>query len=72
MNSCARMSATKARTVREMMPIGITLMVMAGNSMCLKCSQSQTHWLEPPGPAPPGGSHIRIEEKTITSTMPNQ
>ena len=72
MNSWAKMSATKARTVREMMPMGITLMVMAGSNMCLKCSQSQAQSLEPPGPAPPGGSHIKIDENTITSTMPSQ
>ena len=72
MNSCARMSATSARTVRAMMPIGMTLIVMAGSTRCCMCSQFQTQSPEPPGPAPPGGSQPRMTAKTITITMPSQ
>jgi hypothetical protein len=32
-NSCDRMSATSARTVRAMMPIGMTDIVIAGRMM---------------------------------------
>ena len=66
------MSATSARTVRAMMPIGITDMVIAGSSMNWMWAQSQAHSPEPPGPAPVAGSHISHDEKMITSTMPSQ
>ena len=72
MNSCDRMSATSARTVRAMMPMGITLIVMAGSTRCCMCSQVQRHSPEPPGPAPPGGSQGSSTENTITITMPSQ
>ena len=58
-NSLDRMSATSARTVRVMIPVGITDSVIAGRMMCLRCSASQRHAPEPPGPAPIAGSQPR-------------
>ena len=72
MNSWSSSSATRARTVRAMMPMGMTDMVMAGRIMNCTCSQSQTQSPEPPGPAPVAGSHISWDEKMMTITMPSQ
>ena len=69
-NSWLRISATSARTVREMMPIGITDSVIAGRIMKRKCSQSNREPL--PGPAPTAGSQPSRTEKMMTSTMPRQ
>ena len=72
MNSCSSSSATRARTVRAMMPMGMTDMVMAGRIMNCTWAQSQAQSPEPPGPAPVAGSHISCEEKMMTSIMPSQ
>ncbi|MNL79168.1 hypothetical protein D3C87_2057090 [compost metagenome] len=72
MNSWSRMSATSARTVRAMMPMGMTDIVMAGSTRNCRCSQSHAQSLEPPGPAPVAGSSISCELNTITITMPSQ
>ena len=72
MNSCDRISATSARTVRAMMPIGMTDMVIAGRIRWRTCSQFQSQSSEPPGPAPVGGSQPSWAEKMMTSTMPSQ
>ena len=67
-----RVSATTPRTVRVMIPIGITLSVTAGRMRWRRCSQSQAQALSPPGPAPIAGSAPRLTLKMITSTMPSQ
>ena len=72
MNSWLRISATRARTVRAMMPIGITDMVIAGSTMWRMCAQSHCQASEPPGPAPVAGSQPSVAEKMMTSTMPSQ
>jgi hypothetical protein len=66
------MSATSARTVRAMMPIGITDIVSAGSSRNCRCSQFQAQSPEPPGPRARGGSHMSCDENTMTITMPSQ
>jgi hypothetical protein len=66
------MSATSARTVRAMMPIGITDIVTAGRIRYCMCAQSQPSRLEPPGPAPGRPAASSAGEKMITSTMPSQ
>ncbi|MNT72695.1 hypothetical protein D3C72_2113220 [compost metagenome] len=72
MNSWSSSSATSARTVRAMMPMGITDMVMAGKIMNCTCSQSHAQSPDPPGPAPVAGNHISCDENTMTITMPSQ
>jgi hypothetical protein len=71
-NSWFMISATMPRTVRVMMPIGMTERVTAGRTRCLICSQSQPQSEDPPGPAPMAGSQLSCTEKITTITMPSQ
>ncbi len=60
------------RTVRVMIPIGMTLSVMAGRMRNFVCSQSHAHSELPPGPAPMAGSQPSSTLNTTTITMPSQ
>ena len=63
-------SDTSARTVRAMMPVGMTDIVSAGSTMYFRCSQSQAQ--TSPLPMPVAGSQFKIAANTITMTMPSQ
>ena len=65
-------SATMPRTVRVIMPIGMTLSVIAGSRRNWKCPQSHAQSDVPPGPAPMAGSHPSRTLKITTITMPSQ
>ncbi|VFT72567.1 Uncharacterised protein [Klebsiella aerogenes] len=71
-NSWLRISATCERTVRAIIPVGITDKVRAGSSMNCRCAQSHCQPTSPIGPPPVAGSSANLTLQRITSSIPSQ